>query len=250
MHSRFLVCSLVFVLAALGAAAPAAAQDDYRGSVFLGYSFLGNDDLAVNTSTLPWGWSGGGDIRINDWFSIAIDLGGNFKHGLRPCGNDRPLGDPECRILEGVETPSPTTEFQGLSFHRTEREWCSPVLQPTDDFPSNPGCEVSLNSQAIFGGPRVSFQVGDVRLYAHVLPGLSRSTRSIDFFTHTAMNFAIMPGGGVDFPVTDVLGVRFQGDYQRVFFPNPDDSNSSLVSRDNYNQFRFMTGVTVKVGRR
>ena len=63
------------------------------------------------------------------------------------------------------------------------------------------------------------------------------------------MNFAVMPGGGVDFAVTDVLSVRFQGDYQLVFFPSPDSSNSSLVSRDDFNQFRFMTGVTVKVGR-
>ncbi len=250
MRSRLIVCSVVVVLSALCAVAPAAAQDDYRGSVFLGYTFLGNDDLAVNTSSLPFGWSGGGDIRLNEWFSIAIDIGGNFKFGLRPCGNDRPLGDPACRLLEGVETPAPTVEFQGLSFHRTEREWCSPTLQPTEDMPSNPGCEVSLNSQAAFGGPRVTLHAGSVKLFAHVLPGIVRSTRSIDFFTHTAVNFAIMPGGGVEFAVNDVWGIRFQGDYQRVFFPSPDTSNSSLVSRTDYNQFRFMTGFTINVGPR
>ena len=250
MRSRQVVLSFVFSLLVLLAAQPVAAQETYKGNLFLGYTFLGNDDLAVNTSNLPWGWTGGGEYIVNDVFSIAIDVGGNYKYGLDPCGVDRPLGDPECRMIEGIEIPAPTTQFQGLSFHRTEREFCSPTLQPSENQPDNPGCEVSLNSTAAMGGPRLSLRTGNMRVYAHVLPGLVRSTRSIDFFTHTATNFAVMPGGGIEVDVTDTVAVRFQGDYRLVFFPNPEDSSSSLVDRNNHQEFRFMTGVVFKVGAR
>ena len=250
MRSPQVVLGFVFALSTLLAAPPAAAQENYRGKVFLGYTFLGNDDLAVNSSNLPWGWAGGGEYWVNDWLSLAADVGGNYKYGLDPCGLDRPLGDPECRLLEGVETPAPTVEFQALSFHRTEREYCSPRLQPTEALPDNPGCEVSLNSASLLGGPRLSFRTGNVRVFAHVMPGIVRSTRSIDFYTHTAVNFAIMPGGGVEIDINEKVSIRFQGDFRRVFFPNPDNSNSSLVDRSDHDEFRFMTGFVFNVGPR
>ena len=250
MRSRQVVLSFVFALPVLLAAQPAAAQDTSLGDVFLGYTFLGNDDLAVNSSNLPWGWAGGGEYRVNEWFSLAIDVGGNYKYGLDPCGVDQPLGNPQCRLLEGVETPAPTVEFQALSFHRTEREYCSARLQPTEALPDNPGCEVSLNSASLAGGPRLSLRTGNVRVFAHVMPGIVRSTRSIDFYTHTAVNFAIVPGGGVEIDINDQVSIRFQGDFRRVFFPDPDNSNSSLVDRNDHNEFRFMTGFSFKVGER
>ena len=242
MRSRLIVCRLVVVLSALCAGRPAAAQDTFAGDVFLGYAFLGNDDLAVNANNLPFGWATGGTYRVNELLSFTFDLSGSYKNGIDPCGIETALPrDPGC--LAGVELPDPTMEFQGLSFHRTEEEWCSPL------FRDNVGCRMRLNSIAIFGGPRIETQRGSVRLFAHVLPGFVRSTRSIDFFTHTATNFALMPGGGVDVDVSDTVAVRFQGDYRRVFFPSPEDSSSGLVSRNDFNEFRFMVGVVLRVGR-
>ena len=112
MRNRLIVCSFVFVVSAL-CVRPVAAQDT-AGDVFLGYTFLGSDELAVNADNLPWGFAAGGAWRLNEWFSLALDISGNYKNGIDPCGVDRPLGDPECRLLEGVETAAPTTEFQGL----------------------------------------------------------------------------------------------------------------------------------------
>ena len=256
MRSRLIVFSLVFALSTVCAVVPAAAQDDFKGDVFLGYSWLGNSDLAINTSQLPWGWAAGGAYWLNDWLSIAVEVGGNYHFGLDPCGiNTIALADPNCRTLEAVETPGPNVEFQGLSNHRTEEEFCSPNLDnrgvragfPNAE-PSNPGCEVSINSTSLLAGPRVTIERFGVKFFGHVLPGIVRSTRSIDFFTHTAVNTAIMPGGGVEVDITDTVGFRFQADYRRVFFPKVGASNSSLVDRSDHDEFRFMLGFSFKVG--
>ena len=259
MRSRLIVCSLVLALSALWAVGPAAAQDN-AGDVFLGYTFLGNDDLAVNADTLPWGWAGGGGYRVNEWLSLAFDLSGSYRLGIDPCGIETStLPDAACRVAEGVETPAASVEFQGLSFHRTEEEWCSPTLRGDVEGVRQVGpplvpCNLRLNSVAVFGGPRIWMQTGNVKLFAHVMPGFVRSTRSIDFFTHTATNFALMPGGGVEFDVgflgVDNMAVRVQGDYRRVFFPSPESSSSSLVSRNDFDEFRFMAGVVFRVGER
>ena len=50
--------------------------------------------------------------------------------------------------------------------------------------------------------------------------------------------------------VRDNVSLRFQGDFRRVIFPSPEDSNSSLVSREDFNEFRFMVGTVFDVGRR
>ncbi len=254
MRSRLIVFSLVFALSALWAVGPAAAQDNV-GDAFLGYTFLGNDDLAVNADNLPWGWAAGGEYRLNEWLSIAFDVGGNYKNNIDPCGiGTATIPDAACVALEGVEPPAATEEFQGLSFHRAEEQWCSSIFRVDPVTGTGRGCEMRLNSVAVFGGPRVWRQTGDVKLFAHIMPGFVRSTRSIDFFTHTATNFALMPGGGVEFDVeflgVDNMAVRAQGDYRRVFFPSPESSKSSLVSRNDFDEFRFMVGVVFRVGER
>lgn len=244
MRNRLAVLPAVLALSMLAGARSVEAQD-YRGDLFLGYSFLGNDSLAVNAGSLPWGWAGGGAVRLNEWVSISFDVSGQYRFSFEPCGFDTPqLGDAACLAAEGVERPAPTVEFQGLSFHRTEEEWCSPTLRDAV------GCSVRLGSVSGLGGPRIQFPSGRVRPFVQVLVGLVRSTRSIDFFTHTAVNLALAPGGGVDFDVSDNVSLRFQGDFRRVMFPSPDDSNSSLVSREDYNEFRFMIGAVFDVGLR
>ena len=199
MRSRWVIFSLVIVLSAVCVVGPAAAQDNFAGDLFLGYTFLGNDDLAVNADNLPVGWAGGGEYRLNDWLSLSFDLGGSYKNGIDPCGiKTATLPDAGCVALEGVEPPAQTLEFQGLSFHRAEEQFCESVFLIDPVTGTGRGCEMRLNSIAIFGGPRMWTQTGNVKLFAHVMPGFVRSTRSIDFFTHTATNFALMPGGGAE----------------------------------------------------
>lgn len=69
--------------------------------------------------------------------------------------------------------------------------------------------------QVLFGGLRVGGDFGD------------------------STEFALQPGGGVDFWTTPNVGIRVGADYRRVFFED-----------DGSNQFRFNVGVVLAGGRR
>lgn len=246
MRSRFVVVSFVLAVALLGLAQPAAAQE-FTGEVSFGFSFLGSDGIAINADTLPVGWSGGGAYRVSDNVSIAFDLSGQFKSGIDVCGGIEsatlPLSQQPVNCLVGIVPATADVEFQGLSFHRPESQWCSPTLET---------CSVNAISVGFFAGPRFELQVGKVKPFVHIMGGAVRVVRQIEFFSHTATNFAIMPGGGIDVDVTDNTAIRFQGDYRRVFFPDPADSNSTFVTQDgaDFNEFRFNIGLVFKLGGR
>ena len=243
MRNRFVVLLTAAVLS-LCLAQPAVAQD-VAGDLVFGYSFLSNDDLARNSSNLPLGFNAGGAYKFSDNLSLAFDLSGQFKLGTAVCGGIESIAVPtlsqpaEC--LVGVVPATAADEFQGLSFHRAEAQWCSPTLSK---------CEVKTQSVGAFVGPRFSMQAGSVTPFFHIMGGAVRSVRKIVFHSHTSTNFAIMPGGGIDVDVTETLAVRFQGDYRLVFFGDPADSNASLVSADgaDYSEFRFNIGIVFKFG--
>lgn len=227
-------CSLPgFVLAALilGLVEPVAAQTTELSG---GYSFLANDDLAVNQTSLPWGFSFDSAFGFNDWISLAGQLTSHWKGGIEPSSS-----------LQRVVPPLPTQDFQVFSFNRPETGFCSPLLQ---------NCKVSIQTISGVGGPRFHLSVGRARPYFHVMAGATRSLRKIEFFAHTSTNFTIQPGGGVDIDVTDATALRFQGDYRRVFFGVPDQSNpgASLVSKDgaDYQDAILTVGVVFRLGGR
>ena len=244
MRNRFVILGLIVAVVPLGLAQPAVAQD-MSGDLVFGYSFLSNDDLAKNTSSLPLGFGAGGAYNLSDKLSIAFDVSGQFKLGVPVCGGIESRAVPTLSqpadCLVGVVPATAADEFQGLSFHRAEAQGCSPTLSK---------CDVKIQSVGALVGPRFSVQTGSVTPFVHIMGGAVRSVRKIEFFSHTATNFAIMPGGGIDVDVSDTVAVRFQGDYRIVFFGDPADSSASLVSADgaDYNEFRFGIGLVLKFG--
>jgi hypothetical protein len=228
---------VVVLLAALSLASvqPVTAQDR-AGQLSVGYSFLSNDDLAVNAGSLPFGFFFDANFELNDWISLAGDLNGHFSRGIEPSAS-----------LDRVVPPLPTEDFQAFSFNRPETGFCSPRI---------PDCKVRLQTVSAVGGPRFHFPAGRVTPFVHVMAGVTRSLRKIEFFAHTSTNLTIQPGGGFDVDMTDRTALRLQGNYRRVFFSVPDQTRpgelSSLVSKDgaDYHDFTFSVGVVFKLGER
>ncbi len=233
MRIRLVVLGLILTAFSLTLARPAAAQT--KGSWGIGYSFLGNNDIAVGSSTLPLGWVGTGAVDVSDKLSIAFDVSGQYHTGQDVCGGIESIGIPtlsqpaEC--LVGVVPATPGQEFQGFSNNRAEAQWCSPTLTT---------CGMKTVSVSGMVGPRIAFASrGGVRPFVHIMGGVVRSVRKIEFFSHTSTNFAFMPGAGVDVPVRDNLGFRVQIDYRRVLFGNDESSSSSLhTAGEDYNEIR------------
>lgn len=230
---RSAVVRCILAASTLGLAQPAAAQNNAT-QLSVGYSFLANDDLAVNQSSLPWGFFFDSDFKLNDWLSIAGDLNGHFKYGIEPSAS-----------VDRVVPPLPTEDFQAFSFNRPETGFCSPRI---------PDCRVHIQTITGVAGPRFHFAAGRARPFAHLMAGLTRSLRKIEFFAHTSTNLAVQPGAGIDFDLTDTTALHIQGDYRRVFFPTPDQTRPgdfpSLVSKDgaDYRDFTLSVGVAFRLG--
>ena len=226
-----LVCSIAALT--VGLPQPAAAQNN-GGQLSVGYSFLTNDDLAVNQKDLPWGFFFDSALRLNDWVSLAGDPNAHFKSGIEPSAS-----------LARVVPPLRTADFQAFSFNRPETGFCSPFIQ---------NCKVTTQTISAVGGPRFHARAGRARPYFHVMAGATRSLRKIELFAHTSTNFTIQPGGGVDIDITATTALRIQGDYRRVFFGVPDQTNpgASLVSKDgaDHKGVIVTVGVVFKLGER
>ncbi len=218
----------------LGLVQPAAAQSDDRGQLSVGYSFLGNDDLSVNESALPLGFSVDAAFKLNDRISLAGELNGHFGTGIQP-------SDSTARVV----APLPGQDFQALSFNRPEIGFCSPVVKD---------CRVGVQTMSGVAGPRVYVGQGRAKPFVHLLAGATRSLRKIDFFAHTSTNFTLQGGAGLDVGVTPNTAIHIRADYRRVFFGEPDQNNpgASLVSKDgaDSNVVMVSVGVGFKLGNR
>jgi len=221
----------------LGLAQPAAAQNDGAGQLSVGYSFLGNDDVAVNQSTLPLGFLVDSAFKLTDQISLAGELNGHFRTGITPSDS-----------MDRVVAPLPTQDFQALSFNRPETGFCSPTLSSLDE------CRVSVQTISGVAGPRFYVPAGRARPFVHIMAGATRSLRKIDFFAHTSTNFTLQGGAGFDVDVTPNVALHIQGDYRRVFFGVPDQNNpgASLVSKDgaDFSEVMVSVGIGFKLGTR
>jgi outer membrane protein with beta-barrel domain len=229
-------CSVLGCMVAtltLGVVQPVAAQNK-AAELSVGYSFLANDELAVNEKKLPWGFFFDAALELDDWIWLAGELDGHFNRGIQPSAS-----------LDRVVLPLPTEDFQAFSFNRPETGFCSPGIQD---------CRVNTQTISAVAGPRFHLPAGRVRPFVHVMAGATRSARKIDFFAHTSTNFTIQPGGGVDVDVSKAMALRIVGEYRRVFFGVPDQTNpgASLVSKDgaDYQDVIFSVGVVFKLGGR
>jgi len=235
---RFAVGTCLLAMLVLSLPQPATAQTG--GDLAIGYSFLSNDQLAANASSLPGGWFFDSAVQINEGISIAVDINGHYKRNIEASSVFSGGGD------QPVVTPLATEDFQSFSFNRPEDEYCSPVLTE---------CSVHIQTVGAVGGPRFTFGGGGARGFFHIMGGITRSLRKIGFFAHTSTNLAIQPGGGVDIGSGNV-GFRLQVDYRLTMFPEPDQSDpgsqSSLVQvgGEDFKDLTFSAGVVVKLGSR
>ncbi len=243
MRIRLVVLGLILMAFSLTLARPAAAQA--RGNWGVGYSFLGNNDIAIESSSLPVGWVGTGALEVSDNFHFAFDVSGNYKGSSDVCGGvesraiSTALQPAACQV--GVVPATAADEFQGYSNMRSEAQWCSPTLST---------CDVKTVSIGGFAGPRfVLGSPGGVRPYVHIMGGVVRSVRKIGFFSHTSTNLAFMPGAGILVPTSDNISFRIQADMRRVMFGADSGSQASLHTNGvDYNELRITFGFSIGVG--
>lgn len=218
---------------------PVSASAQGGGDFGVGYSIVRNGSLAENASLLPGGWYTSGAANVSSRLAIAWRASGAFNFGIPP--GEHPVNLSRAAQAAAADNkitvvpPSRHEEFQGLSYHRAEALWCSPTLSP------NAGdCGVQINSIGAGAGPRLYFgEPGGVRPWVQVLAGAVRVVRKIDFYVHTATNFAVMPGFGVDVPINDRAGFRLDVAYAHSFVPHPSRSASSFRVVDSSSNFLF-----------
>lgn len=78
--------------------------------------------------------------------------------------------------------------------------------------------EFKISFQSLMGGPRLSRRGDGANFYAQVLAGGTRVKVSDPFSEDSITKFALQPGVGLDFRVSDGLAVRIGGDYRLIFF--------------------------------
>ena len=109
---------------------------------------------------------------------------------------------------------------------------------------------VSTNTRlhTFLGGARHSRRLKGVTAFGQVLAGVARETGGVKIFrqslTGPQTKFTLQPGGGVDIPLTDRIGLRLAADYRRIF------SDRENADQKNNNELRTAVGVVVGFGSR
>lgn len=73
MRFRTLGCCLAILVSV---AASAGAQEPKKGEFVIGYAIMHDNDLAT---TFPAGWMASIGGKLNDWFGVVGEVGGNYK---------------------------------------------------------------------------------------------------------------------------------------------------------------------------
>ena len=92
-----------------------------------------------------------------------------------------------------------------------------------------------LSQHDFLFGPRISASVGKLRPFAHALIGVSHISDNSDAVSISSTSFADALGGGLDYRVARIVGVRLQ----------IDDLQSRSFSRTQ-NNFRLSTGLVLR----
>lgn len=79
---------------------------------------------------------------------------------------------------------------------------------------------VNLQIHSYLVGPRFSARARQVTPFAHILVGATRFMAHVDGPNTSFVEFAVQPGGGVDFWVRPRVGIRAGGDYRRYGHEN------------------------------
>lgn len=99
--------------------------------------------------------------------------------------------------------------------------------------------DLTLSLHTFMGGVRLRKEATGVVPFAQLLLGAARIGASYEGEGDHVTEFALQPGGGVDFRLTESFGIRVQGDYRMV----GDDEDERT------NEFRFAVGAVLGFGR-
>lgn len=78
--------------------------------------------------------------------------------------------------------------------------------------------EFKIRFESLLGGPRLTHRGDGANFYAQVLAGGTRVKISDPFSEDSLTKFALQPGVGLDFRVSDGIALRVGGDYRLIFF--------------------------------
>lgn len=100
------------------------------------------------------------------------------------------------------------------------------------------GSDLDLRIHSFLGGAQFSARANPrITPFAHFLLGVARTSGSYLGTGASTTDFAIQPGGGVDWWMRPKVGVRIGGDYRRIFYDGGDS-----------NEFRIQAGLVLKIG--
>ena len=203
MH-RLTVRVLVFCLATMATALPVSAQSTPKVELSGGYQFLNVSLFSLNdeNQAMPLGWYFDVAGNLTPMLGVVFQVGGNYK-----------TIDQSATI--GGVTFAASADFKVHEFLGGVRV----------NFRSNRA--VVPFGQFLVGGFNGSINVSG----SATIPGQPPVTFSNE---DSLTDFGLQAGGGVNFGLTDAIGLRAGADYQHVFLPD-----------DSANVFRFHIGVVI-----
>jgi hypothetical protein len=119
--------------------------------------------------------------------------------------------------------------------------WLSAVADVSGSYNTEEafGAELRMRAHGVFGGGRASARLGRLTEFAQFLAGVVRGSGTAFGFTDTTNAFALQPGVGVDYPLTDRLAARGQLDVR--FIRNQPNGNEAGY------EYRFSAAVAYRI---
>jgi hypothetical protein len=96
--------------------------------------------------------------------------------------------------------------------------WLSAVADASGSYNTEQlfGADIQMRAHGVLGGGRASAPLGPLTEFAQLLVGIVRGSGTAFGFTDTANAFAVQPGVGLDYPLTDRLAARGQLDVRFI----------------------------------
>jgi len=185
----------------MGAAAPAFAQSVPKVELSGGYQFL-NFSAEGQSESMPKGWYFDVAGNLNPMLGLVFQVGGNYKNF-------------DESVSVGGITARATADLKVHEFLGGVR------------LNARSNSTIVPFGQVLVGGINASIEVAA----STTIPGLDPISFNEE---DSGTNFALEAGGGVNFGLSDAVGLRVGADYLRVF---AEDSGANL--------FRFTVGIVV-----
>lgn len=228
MRIRKVAGVLIGIAALFVLAAPAAAQDKMLANAGVGYLYFHGAtttvDSASGTKSYPKGFMFSAAGRIHDRLSGVVEFGASFDSSL---GGTIPGVQIATGVVPAPCSPVPSCALTQVDAHGSMKIW---NLNTGIRFGTGSGKKWEAFGQFLIGWQRRSGQFyytdpTPAELLAAAaakpprtpqgtrIPGTNPATET-GSVANDGLN--LQPGGGMDFWFTKKMGVRFQGDYERI----------------------------------